>query len=75
MQELHEKLQSISHPIRVRAVDVQFLENPHRFLECIIHRISLSTRQLVFSSLYIGSDPLSRKIVCHLHRLSGFVIF
>lgn len=67
MQELHGKLQSITQVIRVRASDVQIIEKPEVFYDCIIEKINNSTKQIILSSLYIGSDSLSQRIVHEFH--------
>ena len=63
MDILHHRLREFVPLIRVKASCISILEKPEQFYNSIISKISTSTNQIVLSSLYIGNDALSLKMV------------
>lgn len=63
MNELHLELQKWAPLIRVKASNISVFEKPDEFYNLIKAKISSSRYRIIFSSLYIGSDALSQKIV------------
>lgn len=63
MNELHHELQRNVPVLRVKATDISILEQPSEFYNLIIQKIFESRKQIYLSSLYIGNDALSKKLV------------
>lgn len=70
MNELHHELQKHVPVLRVKATDISILEKPSEFYNLIIEKILKAQKQIYLSSLYIGTDALSKKLV--LFQLSSF---
>ena len=66
MNELHHELQKIVPVLRVKAADISILEEPSEFYNLIIQKIFDSRVEIYLSSLYIGTDSLSKKLVLFL---------
>lgn len=66
MNVLHTELQKWAPVIRVEASSVAFLEQPQEFYNLIMEKISSSRKHIYLSSLYIGTDLLSKNIVSQL---------
>lgn len=63
MNEFFQQLQECAPLIRVDASNISILESPIQFYNTIIDKISTSRKRIILSTLYIGSDILSRKMV------------
>lgn len=68
MNELHHELQKHVPVLRVKATDISILEKPLEFYNLIIEKILNAQKQIYLSSLYIGTDALSKKLVLCLPR-------
>lgn len=63
MNELHQSLQKNGPVFRAHVSDIFFLNQPKDFYDTIIKKILTAERVIYMSSLYIGTDPLSKKMV------------
>lgn len=63
MDDLHGELQKCAPLIRVEASSIDFLEQPKDFYNLILDKIYSSRNHIYLSTLYIGTDPLSKNIV------------
>jgi phosphatidylserine/phosphatidylglycerophosphate/cardiolipin synthase-like enzyme len=73
MNELHAELQRYVPVLRAKADDISILDKPSDFYNLIIQKIFDSQKQICLSSLYIGTDTLSKEIVHFLlHSFNDF---
>ena len=63
MDDLHGELQNVLSLIRVEASSIDFLNNLKDFYNLILDKIYSSRNHIYLSTLYIGTDPLSKNIV------------
>lgn len=63
MNELHQSLQRNGPVFRAHVSDISFISLPKDFYDTILKKISTTKRLLCISSLYIGTDSLSKKMV------------
>lgn len=63
MDDLHASLQRNAPVFRVKANNISILDSPSEFYDLIIRKIYNSRVQIYLSSLYIGTDARSLKMV------------
>lgn len=74
MNEFHQSLQRNGPVFRVHVSDILFLDRPEDFYNTIMDKISTVENLICMSSLYIGTDPLSKKIVLLKFIILHFIV-